>query len=111
MEDDLVAAIAAGVKGALQWTNIQEFLLSNTVWITIENKETIGLVENNVDIINHVHISEPYLKPIIERAEHELLKKILMHSGYDGYVSLEMARTENNEEAKAAIRHMKLFGD
>ena len=56
----------------------------------IQNKESIQVCLENLDIINHVHISEPYLEIIKPRTAHRELIKALKQNGYNGYVSIEM---------------------
>lgn len=54
-------------------------------------------LQNFVDAIqyvSHVHISEPGLAPIQARPEHRELALLLGAVGYQGYVSVEMARTD-----------------
>ena len=60
----------------------------------IENKEDVSVLSGNVHLIQHVHISEPGLAPIKERALHRELKELLAEGGYQGFVSIEMARTD-----------------
>ncbi len=55
----------------------------------VYNNEPIEALEEYMDVINHVHISEPYLAPLEKRAEHAKLARLLRESGYDGYVSIE----------------------
>jgi hypothetical protein len=60
----------------------------------IQNNEDIDELKGNVHLINHVHISEPGLKPIVERELHIKLKEILSSEDYSGYVSIEMGKTD-----------------
>ena len=61
----------------------------------IQNEENVGELAGSVHLINHVHISEPGLKPIEEREIHSELKALLEGEGYDGFVSIEMGKTED----------------
>ena len=61
----------------------------------IFNGESINELIGNVKYINHVHISEPYLKPIEERGLHNELKNILLSEGYRGYISIEMSTIDD----------------
>lgn len=61
----------------------------------IQNEESILDLIGNVKWINHVHISEPGLKPIAERAFHKDLKKILDDENYQGFVSIEMGKVDD----------------
>ena len=72
-----------------------------------ENKEEIHLLENNIDLISHIHISEPYLKPIQRRKEHLVLKDMLLRNGYQHYVSLEMENPANVNLLKQSLEYVK----
>ncbi|MBS7526802.1 sugar phosphate isomerase/epimerase [Fusibacter paucivorans] len=56
----------------------------------IVNNEQVNILTDHVDIIQHVHISEPYLAPIEARPLHDALIRLLMNGGYDGFLSIEM---------------------
>lgn len=60
----------------------------------IYNKEDIAYLRQIPEYINHIHISEPGLKPIEKRNLHSNLFPILREIGYDKYVSIEMGRVE-----------------
>lgn len=75
--------------------NSEGFKLNLDVGTMIFNGESTGELIGNVKYINHVHISEPNLKPIEEREVHIELKSILLSEGYQGYVSIEMGRVDN----------------
>lgn len=72
----------------------------------IENKEDIDLVINNLSLVNHIHISEPYLETIKERDIHKVFKEKLIKNNYDGYISIEMKKHENIEEIKKVIDYV-----
>lgn len=61
----------------------------------IQNEECLYDILSNIELINHVHISEPYLEIINERIEHKLLIDRLTKCNYDGYISIEMKRQED----------------
>ena len=75
--------------------NSEGFKLNLDVGTMIYNGESTSELIGNVQYINHVHISEPNLKPIEEREIHLELKKILLLEGYQGYVSIEMGKVDN----------------
>lgn len=56
----------------------------------IANDEQADLLKGSVDLISHVHISEPYLKPIVPHPLHADVLRVLREEGYQGYVSIEM---------------------
>ena len=49
---------------------------------------------DDLQYVSHVHISEPGLAPIEKRPEHKELALLLGAVGYQGYVSVEMARAD-----------------
>lgn len=69
----------------------------------IENNESIEYLIPRVKLINHIHISEPYLGPIRKRELHRELKKL----NYSGVVSIEMAKLVSLEELKSIILYIK----
>ncbi len=75
--------------------NSKGFLLNLDIGTMIYNEESVLELEGNVELINHVHISEPELKIIKERELHREIIQILKKENYEGYISIEMAKTEN----------------
>ena len=73
----------------------------------IYNNENIEIFKDNVDLINHIHISEPYLGPIEERELHGKLKDL----EYKKFLSIEMANTNNIELVKNIILYIKEIYD
>lgn len=71
------------------------FLLNLDVGTMLACGEDCTELQGSVRLINHVHISEPGLKPVQKRALHQELKKILREEHYDGFVSIEMGKTED----------------
>lgn len=75
------------------------FLLNLDVGTMIENKEPVEVLQGYAGLINHVHISEPGLKPINQnnRSLHQELAGFLQENHYQGFISIEMGRCEDNE--------------
>ena len=71
------------------------FRLNLDVGTMIQNDENISELIGKVHLINHVHISEPGLKPITERCLHAELKKILESEQYNGFISIEMGKVDD----------------
>lgn len=71
------------------------FMLNFDFGTFLENGEDLSLLEGRVIQISHVHISEPYLKPIRRRKEHESLCRMLKEEGYQGYLSIEMSEVQD----------------
>ena len=60
----------------------------------VQNDEQVESLISIIPLVNHVHISEPYLAAVTRRSEHEVLRDILIESRYRGYVSLEMGEAD-----------------
>lgn len=71
------------------------FKLNLDMGTMIHNQENLAELVGNVGLINHVHISEPDLKPIEERTIHKELNNILSTEGYKGFVSIEMGKVDD----------------
>lgn len=72
----------------------------------VENREELRAVEENMDLIRHVHLSEPWLAPIRRRPEHRELAALLRRCGYGGFVSLEMKRTDRFTDTLESLRYL-----
>lgn len=73
----------------------------------IENHETLDVIFSNIALVNHVHISEPFLAQIEKRELHKKLKNILTVAKYNRYISIEMKNMENLELVKKTIKNIK----
>ncbi len=71
------------------------FCLNLDTGTMIENGEPAEMIRGQVKLINHVHISEPGLKPVRKRALHRELREILNEEGYRKFISIEMGRTDD----------------
>lgn len=71
------------------------FLLNLDVGTMTENHESVSVLEGNVHLINHVHISEPGLKTIQKRDIHQDLCSLLRENKYGGFVSIEAGRQDD----------------
>lgn len=83
------------------------FKLNLDVGTMIHNNENVENLKGQVHLINHVHISEPGLKPIERREMHLKLKDVLLSEGYDGFVSIEMGKADNVDDIKKSILYVK----
>lgn len=72
----------------------------------IFNEESLEGIEKNMELINHVHISEPHLAIIEKREIHKELFQILKNSKYDGYVSIEMKCQEKIDDVKRVMEYI-----
>ena len=87
------------------------FLLNLDLGTMIENGEPVSLLKGKESLINHVHVSEPGLKPIQKRDLHAELADLLRHCGYDRFVSIETGRQDDPGELEGMLRYVKsVFG-
>lgn len=87
------------------------FLLNLDVGAMIQNEEPVDELRGSVVHINHVHISEPGLKPVVKRALHEQLRDLLLEEKYQGFVSVEMGRTDDLRVIENTLAYVKeIFG-
>lgn len=75
------------------------------------NQEKLADVEKNLDLVHHIHISEPYLEIIQKREIHKDLAEMLRQNHYGNYVSVEMKNQENTENIKQIIHYTKNLFD
>ncbi len=70
----------------------------------ISNNEDFSVLQSNTDIINHIHISEPFLDPIEKRDIHLSLKEL----SYDNYISIEM---KNCKDINVVFEKIEYVGE
>ena len=70
-------------------------LLNLDLGTMIQNEEDVNELVGKVNLINHVHISEPRLKSIEERPIHKDLKALLERESYDRFISIEMSKADD----------------
>lgn len=87
--------------------NSSGFLLNLDVGTMIYNNEDSEVLVDNVEYINHVHISEPYLALIEKRDLHKGLIKILKLHNYKKYVSIEMKQQDNIKNIEDTFNYIK----
>ena len=73
----------------------------------INNEESLDTIEKNLNLVNHIHISEPYLERIIPRKIHGELAAMLHQNAYSNYVSIEMKNQNNIELVKQTANYIK----
>lgn len=66
-------------------------------------EEPIALIRDNLDLVNHIHISEIMLVPIEKR---DLHRKIALLD-YDGYCSIEMGSQGDTKAIQSAISYIR----
>ena len=72
----------------------------------IQNNEPVDIIVDDFEWINHIHISEPYLKPIQKRELHQELFDRLRELRYDKYISIEMGNNNDIEQLKEIINYL-----
>lgn len=73
----------------------------------IHNNESLDAIANNIDLINHIHISEPYLEPIKESRIHRDLYNLLKEYKYGNFVSIEMKNSNDIATVTNTIHYIK----
>lgn len=80
----------------------------------VANRESIEEIDNYMEYINHIHISEPGLLPLFQREEHRELAFLLREKAYKGFISIEMKKVQDdslNDIEKAMDYIVEVFGD
>lgn len=83
------------------------FLLNLDVGTMIANAEGLNLLKKNIGFVNHIHISEPNLKPLKERELHKELAEYMKENDYQGYISIEMGRQDNMQILEKCLIYIK----
>lgn len=68
----------------------------------INNGETLDVVAENINLVNHIHISEPYLAPIEKRDIHKQLRTL----DYNKFVSIEMGNKNDISQVKTVVKYI-----
>ena len=68
----------------------------------IYNNESFDEIEKNVELVNHIHISEPYLKKIEKKDINKKIKRL----NYDKYVSIEMGLQNSLKDVLEVIDYV-----
>ncbi len=82
------------------------FRLNLDVGAMIQNGEDLGMLDGRIPFINHVHISEPFLKKIERRPLHGQLARILEDARYGGFVSVEMGLQESGQALEDVMEYV-----
>lgn len=77
----------------------------------IYNREDLEYLKQISEFINHVHISEPQLTPIVPREMHISLFRVLKEINYKNYISIEMKKTGDLGGVQAAVEYIKVIDD
>ncbi|HCS39552.1 MAG TPA: endonuclease [Anaerolineaceae bacterium] len=69
----------------------------------IHYQESLDFINSEIDIVNHIHISEPMLAVIEQRDIHRDLKKL----NYSRWFSIEMKNPHNLDTVKKVVNYVK----
>lgn len=93
------------------WLSSQGVKVNVDLGTIIENNEDIEYLNSIPSLVNHVHISEPYLNKIVSSPLHHQLRKILDDIRYDGFISIEMKNSNDLDAVKTVMNYVKsIFG-
>lgn len=96
----------------IERVNSKGFLLNLDIGTMVQNQESIARLVGKVKYINHVHISEPRLKPIEKRRLHADLRTLLKSEEYQGFVSIEMNKTDDIKMLENCMEYVRgIFDD
>lgn len=91
----------------IERVNSKGFLLNLDIGTMVENGEDVETIRNKTHLINHVHVSEPGLKPIQKRKLHNELSELLENVGYERYISIEVGKQESIEYLKEMMDYVR----
>ena len=83
------------------------FKLNLDVGTMIHNNEDVSVLQGKLDLINHVHVSEPYLLTIQPHKIHSELSALLAESNYEKYISIEAKSTQDLEMIEREMLYVK----
>lgn len=95
------------VLDLIEQTGSAGFLLNLDVGTMLYNKESVDALKGRIHCISHVHISEPGLKLIQPQKIHRELYEILSKEQYQGYISIEMGKTNGMDELERTLKYVK----
>ena len=87
--------------------NKSSFKINVDFGTIIENQEDLDIIYDNIELINHIHISEPNLEKIKKREIHKVFVEKMLKLGYNNYFSIEMKRTEKETDLIEVIDYLE----
>ena len=94
----------AKLINSLKLSNIRLNLDFGTI---IQNREKIADIAKYLPIVQHVHISEPFLVTPKHRRKHKQLAELLKEAHYSGFVSLEMKEPNTPDNLLETLSYLK----
>lgn len=83
------------------------FKLNLDIGTMLYNNENLDVLRGKGKLINHVHISEPYLAKIQVRGFHKELKRLLIDENYQKYISIEMSKGESIDQIQNVLKYIR----
>ena len=96
----------ASAMELIERVNSDGFKLNLDIGTMIENDEDVSVLKGREQHINHVHVSEPGLKPIEERKLHHDIFGLLKAYGYTGFVSIEVGRQDDIKNLEMMMMYL-----
>ncbi len=87
--------------------NSKGFLLNLDIGTMIYNNELATELIGNVKLINHIHISEPYLALIEEQSLHKDLISVIKSENYEKYISIEMKQQDDISTIEKTLDYVR----
>ena len=88
------------------------FMVNLDFGTMIANGEDVTMLEGDIVLVHHIHISEPGLKVIEKREAHEKLAVLLREKNYKGYVSIEVGKQEDISVLEEMMKYVaEVFHD
>lgn len=91
----------------IEEVNSEGFRLNLDVGTMLHNEESVEQLSGQVHLISHVHISEPWLKPVKVQALHKSLAQLLEQEKYENYVSIEMGAQEDLGMIESCMKYVR----
>ena len=85
------------------------FKLNLDIGTMIQNEESASELIGQVEQINHVHISEPYLALIQKRGLHNEIIQILKNENYEKYISIEMRQQDSINDIENTFKYINFL--
>lgn len=89
--------------------NSPNFKLNLDLGTVIENQENLQeILSENLNLINHIHLSEPYLNSVIIHEDYYLTMRNYLKN-YRGFVSIEMKNLNNIMKVKEVMLNVREY--
>ncbi len=95
---------------ALDWAQAVDrpaFQVNLDLGTMLANGEGVAVLSGRLNLIHHIHISEPGMKALERRPLHRALAALLHQESYPGYVAIEMSQRSTPSEVEAACAYVK----